>query len=371
MKIKEEQRQKEIFSVDPESKEVQKVDKHAKKIQIENSNEQLFFREHFELINPDAKIIILEPNKCVIYKDGVSSGILNGGNHQLYSDEEIKKGFLFFRKRKLKEPIMVDVVVYNPTLTYRSFWGTPNPIPYRDPETAIPVEFKGRGQYEIRIADVEKFHSTLVGSSKDFSMVTLQERLKAFILQEIRHEFASVITNLHLGYIDITSHEKEISETILPIISDKLVTEYGLCMPQLAIEEFTIDQGKRAEIEEYLRNNRDEIKYKKDAKELAAEIERLDDKQWERDKYLIGLKREDYAKYLEVIKILGQAKFSQPAPANNHSRYCSGCGAEVEPDATFCPKCGHQLKSNDKVCRHCGKVVRSKGKFCPHCGKEL
>jgi len=370
MKKTEEQKQKEIFSVNPDEEKGQKFDKKTKKIQIENSNNQLFFRQHFELTNPDVKIVVLEPNKCVIYKDGVSSGILDGGNHQLYSEDEIKRGL--FRKRKLKEPILVDIVVYNPTLTYHGYWGTPNPIPYRDPETEIPVDFKGRGEFEIRIVDIEKFHTTLVGSSKDFSMQSLHERLKTFILQEIRHEFASVVNSLHLGYIDITSHEKEIADAIVTVLSDKLISEYGLSMPQLVVEEFTIDEQKRSEIEEYLKNNRNEIKFKKDAKELAAEIERLDDKQWERDKYLIGLKREDYAKYLEVIKILGQAKFSQPAPAANpHNHFCPGCGAEVESDSAFCPKCGHQLKSVDKVCRHCGKVVKTKGKFCPHCGKEL
>lgn len=365
-------KQTESFSVVADDEKVAVIPSKAKKIRIENDNDHLFFRAHGEITNPEATLVVLEPNKVVIIKDGVSSGVLDSGSHELYNKKEVKKGF-FSRSKSLKEEVLVDIVIYNPSLTYRGFWGTPNPIPYRDPETSIPVEFKGRGQFEIRIADVAKFHTTLVGSDPNFTMEKLQERIFAFILQEIRHEFARVLHDLHLGYIDITLHEKEIAEAIQAVISDKLCNEYGLVVPQFAIEQLFIDASKRAEIEEYLRNNRDEIKYKRDAKELAAEIERLQDKEWEREKYLIGLKREDYAKYLEVVKILGihGAKVAPSEGQVKQGHFCSHCGAEVEADAAFCPKCGYQLKQVERVCPHCGKVVKSKGKFCTHCGKEL
>ena len=202
-------------------------------------------------------------------------------------------------------------------------------------------------------------------------MEKLEGRVKAFILQEIRHEFASALAKLHLGYIDVTLHEKEIADTIQPVISDKLCENYGLVVPQFAIEEFFIDPAKREEIEEYLRTHREKIEFKKDAKELADEIERLDDKQWEREKYLIGLRREDYAKYLEVVKILGIEAVKDEEEITKKNHYCSKCGAEVEPDASYCEKCGAQLKPLERICPHCGKHIKSKGKFCPYCGKEL
>ena len=367
----EEAKQTESFDIVSNGDEVAVIPSKAKKIRIENRNNQLFFRVHGELSNPEVSIICLEPNKLVIYKDGVSSGVLNSGKHELYSPDELKKRFLS-RKKKLKEEILVDLVIYNPDLTYDVLWGTPDPIPFRDPETAIPVEFRGRGKFEIQILDVEKFHKTLVGNDANFNMIAFQKRVRSYVLQEIRHEFANIVTNLHLGYIDITTHEKEIAEAVLEDLDNKLQNEYGLRVPQFAIDEFNIDPAKRAEIEKFLRDNRDESKYKRDAKELAAEIERLDDKQWEREKYLIGLRREDYAKYLEVIKILGLNKNQQAAPAPQAgNRFCPKCGSSLEGDSNFCPKCGYQLKSIDRVCRHCGKPIKSKGKFCPHCGKEL
>lgn len=360
----------DTFYVSAQNDGVAVIPSDAKKIRIENDNEHLFFRAHGELNNPEAEFIVMDPNKIVIYKDGVSSGVLGGGSHPLYSKAEIKKG-LFSRKKKLKEELVVDVVVYNPALTYRGFWGTPNPIPYRDPESQIAVDFKGRGEYEIKIFDTEKFHNSLVGSDMNFDMEKFQDRVKTFILQEIRHEFARVLSELHLGYLDIVLHEKEIADAIQRIVDKNLFTMYGLAVPQFAIEEFFIDDAKRAEIEEEIKKNRDDDKFKKSAKELAAELERLLDENWEREKYLIGLRREDYQKYLEVVKILGLNKPQQEAVNQNPKQFCSRCGAEVGFNDAFCPSCSNPLKPTEMVCPHCGRKVESKGKFCPHCGKEL
>lgn len=368
----ESMKQTETFSVayDIDGKVVE-IPSKAKKIRIENDNDHLFLRYHLKLTNPEATIVITEPNKAVIYKDGISSGVLNAGPHALYSSDEIKtKGFLFFKKKSLKDEILVDLIIYNPSLTYKGYWGTTNPIPNRDPETQIAVEFKGRGVFDLRIANVEQFHTTLVGNDPNFDMEKLEGRVKAFILQEIRHAFAEALSTLHLGYIDVTLHEKEIADAIQPVISDKLCENYGLVVPQFAIEEFFIDPSKREEIEDYLKTHREKNEYKKDAKELADEIERLDDKQWEREKYLIGLRREDYAKYLEVVKILGIHRAKEiDAPKKNH--FCPKCGAEVESDTMFCGKCGEALKPQERICSHCGKHIKTKGKYCPHCGKEL
>ena len=161
----------ETFLVDPskmKQDEVLRLPENARKIRLENSNDRLFYRVYGDIKQPDAQIIVSDRNKAVIVRDGVSSGILSGGKYNVYEEEQIKKGF--FGGKKLREPVVIDVIVYNPNLTYEGHWGTITPIPWRDPETQIPVDIKGNGKYDIRIADVEKFHERLVGSDRDFTM---------------------------------------------------------------------------------------------------------------------------------------------------------------------------------------------------------
>ena len=98
-------------------------------------------------------------------------------------------------------------------------------------------------------------------------MDKLLDRINDFVQQVIQSEFVKVIYDLHLGYIDLQRHVMEVSEKIQPIISEMLNEQYGLYVPIFAINAFTIDEGKRAKIEQYLEDNRDEEKFKKDAKD--------------------------------------------------------------------------------------------------------
>ena len=183
----------------------------------------------------------------------------------------------------------------------------------------------------------------------------------------------------NLGYIDLPLHEAEVAEAIQPLVSEMLNENYGLFCPLFSVEQFFIDEEQRAEIEAFLKANRDEKKFKADAKEIAAELERLDDKEWERTKFLIALRREDEQKYLDVIKILGyphdpmyaQGKKKEAEEANPAKRFCPKCGAEVVRGEPFCPACGEPLAPIERKCPYCGKTIKSKGKYCPHCGKEL
>ena len=273
---------------------------------------------------------------------------------------------------------MVDIIVYNPNLSYEFKWGTSTPIPFRDPETGIPVDIKCRGSYDVRIANVDKFHSTLVGSDKDYTIDILSERLDNYVYSILVNELAKVVHKLNLGYIDFPLHQREIADAVQPIISETLNEQYGLYVPVFNITAFFIDDEKRTEIEKSIKDDKDEIKFRKDAKELAEEIERLDDKKWDRTKFLIQLRREDESKYLEVIKLLGIAELNSDKEEKSKKevkkevgRYCPSCGSQVDNNDTFCPSCGTQLNRTDKKCPHCGKISKTKGKYCPHCGKEF
>lgn len=361
--------------------ELVKFGPSVSKIRLENDNKQLFYRIHLEAKCPDVKLIVNSPtNKLVFYKDGVASPILGSGAYRLYEEDEYKeKKFLFFKtgEKVLKENHVVDIILYNPELTYEGFWGTPEKIPYRDPETGVPVGIQGRGKYDIRIADVEKFHTRLVGSDPNFTVDTLLDRINDYIAEIVRSELVKIIHEMHLGYIDLPLYEREISQAIQPVISEMFNDHYGIYVPLFAVNQFGIEDEEREEIERILKENRDEAKYKKDVKELAAEAERLDDKMWEREKFLIGLRREDKDKYLEVMKILGypSAPLNKLKEEHENSklgkRFCPKCGSEVKPGETFCSSCGAQLQETQRVCPHCKKIIKTKGKYCPHCGKEL
>ena len=341
---------------------------NVEKIRLETDNKNLFYRAYGTFKNPDTQLILSAPGcKMMIIRDGVATEPLDNGAYPAFgeADFKMKKRCLFGKpKKQVKGNVMFDVVVFNPNLSYEGFWGIPNPIPYRDPETDIPVDIRGRGKYDIRIADVKKFFERVVGSNRDFKMEDLLERINDHVVHILKGELTKVIHDHHLGYIDLPLHEAEVAEAIQPF----------------SVEQFFIDDQQRAEIEATLKANRDEKKFKADAKEIAAELERLDDKEWERTKFLIALRREDESKYLEVIKLLGypdnpsyaqEAKKAAAEVADPTKRFCPKCGAEVVRGEPFCPQCGEPLAPVERKCPYCGKTFKTKGKYCPHCGREL
>lgn len=371
-------------SGDHEDGKIVDLPSNVEKIRLETDNKNLFYRAYGAFKNPETKLILSAPGcQMMIIKDGVASEPLGNGSYPAFKEEEIelKKRCLFGKpKKQVKDNIAFDIVVFNQNLSYEGFWGIPNPIPFRDPETDIPVDIRGRGKYDIRIADVKKFFERVVGSNRDFKMEDLLERINDHVVHILKNELARVIHEHHLGYIDLSLHEGEVAEAIQPLVSEMLNEQYGLYSPLFSVEQFFIDEQQRAEIEMALKANRDEKKFKADAKEIAAELERLDDKEWERTKFLIALRREDESKYLEVIKLLGYpdnpsyaqgAKQAAAEAANPARRFCPKCGAEVVRGEPFCPSCGEPLAPVERKCPHCGKTVKVKGKYCPHCGKEL
>ena len=52
---------------------------------------------------------------------------------------------------------------------------------------------------------------------------------------------------------------------------------------------------------------------------------------------------------------------------------CSGCQAEVSPDAVNCPRCGRMLKRGAKLvaCPDCGHQISTRALACPSCGRRV
>lgn len=337
---------------------------HPRLIRVESSNENFFYRLRGDVATDQCEVIVEPPCNVIIIRDGVASEVLGPGRYPLFKTEV--KGLIFKHKKRILSSI--TIFVFNPKLAYQSLWGTPAPIAYRDPETQESVSFRANGQFDIRIADGVKFFETLVGSTQKFTVEDFQERVIVSLAAYFKNEAVKVILDKKINYIDLQGHELDIAEGTRVAIDKLFQEEYGLTIPVFSIKELVISDEEKAAVEGILKGERLEAKAKKDAKEIAAELERLADKEYEREMALNKLEKEDHEKYLEVLKILGW-------PLKEHKdgkTFCAKCGEPVSKDDEFCPSCGEELKKDkQRVCPKCGKVIKGKGKFCPHCGAEL
>lgn len=334
---------------------------NVKTIIFEGDNEQFFWRVSGNVLNPDAEVIVPETHQVVFVKDGIMNDILEAGRHRIFETQ--KGGFLGLFKKKVS--VNVDLIFLSKTCKVKVLWGTRTPIKLRDPITEIPVTLRGNGEFTVQILNPRQFYLTIVGSDKNFTIESLQQRLAGRMMLFVEDVIAKVMQSKHLSYVDISANKKEISDEIyqnvIPLFSD----EFGLKVSSFTVYNMGIDDEEIIAIENELALRREEMKIEKTAKEIASELERLADKQWEREMYLKKLEQGDYEKYLEVLKIIGW-----PNGGASNEITCPKCGTKYPAGTRFCSACGTQLTQEKKKCS-CGHENEPGAVFCSNCGKKL
>lgn len=328
---------------------------NVEKIRIVPDNDHFFYKVYGDLTNKECSIVVEDATKIIISRDGKTTETLESGCYKVFEGVTGKE-------------VAVSIYVFNSDYSYKVKWGMSS-IAYRDPQTQIPVDFKAYGVFDCMVADPAKFMKRLVGSTKSFSIEDFQDRILSLFVAQFKNEAVKAILDNHVTYIELQAYQADITEKAREAISAIFEEQYGVIVPVLAVDSLTIDPMQRQAVETELFAVREELKSKKDAKEIADEIERLADKAFEREMMLRNLAAADKDKFLEVLKVLG---WPEPKDAKAiGSSFCAKCGAPVDPSAEFCPVCGEALKTKARVCPHCGKQVSNKNAYCPHCGKKL
>ena len=96
-----------------------------------------------------------------------------------------------------------------------------------------------------------------------------------------------------ITYVDISQNRTEMSLSIEPVIRQRFIEETGLQTFGFTIATIQIDEREIMAIEDELQRRKDEIRERKEAKEIAEELERIQDKEWEREIYLKQLEQAD------------------------------------------------------------------------------
>ena len=340
------------------------LDKDTDIIKFEGTNTDFFWRIYGEVINPDCQLVVPPTHQAIYIKDGKLQDILESGKHPIF--EVTKKGFLGLGKKV--DATTLDIIFMNRTIKFNALWGTMNPIPLRDPYTEIPVSLRGNGEFEVGIDNPKKFYLEIVGADKNFTLDSLRERLAVKMMAYIEPVIAKTMRDLRLSYIDIAQHKKEIADSILPEVNEMFVKDCGLKVYSFTIGVLKIADQEMEAIEECLALRRKEIKEKADAKELALELERLDDKMFEREILLKLIEQADRNKYYEVLKIEAEHGGKHKGKGGN---FCPDCGHSYEAGTKFCPECGHRLPGANVKCPKCGTEMDSATKFCPECGHKM
>lgn len=315
---------------------------------------------------------IVDKNAYVEIRDGYNAYIIKGGSDIRFYKSGTEPISIFDDKAEIKawkQGFSVDVVYMSADASLSMSWGTPNKVTYRDEASNHVISVGANGKLEeFNITNHQQFFKKVIGARNELSVQEFKKRFLDVIVDDFADCFLRAVDELKLTYDQFNRYSKEIAKSIWATLGPYFEESWGCTFKRFIISEFMISEEDREAIEEASAEARKQQKLK----EYLAELERLDDKQWEREKYLRKLELEDRAAYYEVLKVIGGSRGGEgSAAAKPAAVFCSNCGRALKSDDIFCPECGKRVAKAAIVCPECGKTNDGDATFCSVCGHKL
>ncbi len=359
-----------------------------------DNNNILFVRVSDTVEDKDAQFVVPITHNAYVIKGGGDMRFYKSGTYDVFDARSEIKAW--------KRGIPLDIVYMPKETNIEIKWGTPDKFRYRDFSSNKVIKIGARGQFRIAITNPEQFYRKVVGSSKRFIADDFQNKFRIDVVNEFRDCFLQVVKEEQLTYDQFDSNLKLIGTRVGKVLSTMFDKSWGISLVDFIIMNIVLEDEDIDAVEEASA----EAQRQKQIKEYLAELERLDDKQWEREKYLRELELRDKNAYYEVLKIIGhptvppmygqpqqpygmqpqQPMYGQPQQpmygmqpqqpmyGGGANAFCPGCGASVAPGNAFCPKCGMRVVQQPQapaVCPTCGAPAIPGNMFCPKCGTKL
>ena len=319
-----------------------------------DDNEILFVRVSDVVTSVDSRFEVPITHDAIVIKGGGDMRYYKSGNYEIFDDkQEIKKW---------KKGMSVEVIYIPKDTRVLIKWGTPNRLRYRDEVSNKVITVGARGEFDVSVVNAEQFFRKVVGAKKEFNLPEFRKRFSETVATEFVDIFLKTIEGKHLTYDQFTTNKKSIGDNMGAILSPIFERDWGLCVLNFKIADFDLQDEDMDAIEDAAAEKQRQEKLK----EYLAELERLDDKQWEREKYLRQLELQDRVAYYEVLKVIGTSK--KEAEEENK---CPNCGLTFKPTDKFCPHCGKRLSTEPIICPACGKANEYTATFCANCGRKL
>ena len=320
-----------------------------------DDNEVLFVRVNDIVSSADARIEVPITHDAIVIKGGGDMRYYKSGSYNVFDDKKEVKNW--------KKGMSVEVIYIPKDTRVLIKWGTPNRLRYRDEASNKVITVGARGEFDVTVVNAEQFFRKVVGVKKEFDLLEFRKRFGETVATEFADIFLRVIDEKHLTYDKFTANKKAIGESMGATLSPLFEKDWGLSVLNFKIADFDLLDEDMEAIEDAAADKQKQEK----RKEYLAELERLDDKQWERDKYLRQLELQDKEAYYEVLKVIGNDK----KPEEKKELRCPACNHEYKATDKFCPHCGKRVSTEPIVCSHCGKSNASTSTFCANCGKKL
>jgi membrane protease subunit (stomatin/prohibitin family) len=153
-----------------------------------------------------SQVIVRESQNAVFFRDGKALDVFGPGRHTITTANVPILASIIGLATMGRSPFPAEVVFVNMRQFIDQKWGTPEPVPFRDPEFGM-ARLRAFGSYAFQIKDPSLFVNSIVGQQ---GMYTTSE-ISDYLRNQIVSKFTNLMGGVGKSLLDLPSHYNEIS----------------------------------------------------------------------------------------------------------------------------------------------------------------
>jgi len=203
---------------------------------LDDSRDRLVWRfeRYGNSIMYGAKLTVREGQAAVFVLEGQLADVFDPGLYELETNNLPIMTALQHWTHGFNSPFKSEIYFINTRRFAGLKWGTQNPVMLRDPEFG-PLRLRAFGSYAIRVTEPATFMKEIVGTDGDFTQDKIAGQIRNIVVQKV----SRVLAASGIPALDMAANTKDLSDIVAKAIEPTL-TEYGLAMPELYIENISL-----------------------------------------------------------------------------------------------------------------------------------
>jgi len=156
-----------------------------------------------------SQVIVRESQAAVFFRDGKALDVLGSGRHTIETANIPLLATLIGLATSGKTPFPAEVVFVNMRQFLDQKWGTPEPVPFRDPQFGM-VRLRAFGTYAFQVRDPGGFVNRIAGQMGIFTTAQVEAYFRGIVSQR----FTDALGEEGRSLLDLPAHYDELSATL-------------------------------------------------------------------------------------------------------------------------------------------------------------
>lgn len=192
-----------------------------------------------------AQLIVREGQVAVFVHEGRIADVYQPDTHTLITQNMPVMTTLRSWKFGFNSPFKSEVYFVSTKVITGLKWGTPNPLPLRDPDFGV-IRLGAFGTYTVRCLDPKALLKQLVGTDGVYDANELSDALRSII----QSSFATALGQKKVATLDLLANYELLGEEIRKVVATQIDDEYGLEIPQLKVVSINVPEAVQKAIDE-------------------------------------------------------------------------------------------------------------------------